>query len=58
MAAECTRGDQTEVIAERKTGMYQNHEMDIMIFEETDALVRTLSGDEDNTGGEHGGSDW
>lgn len=38
--------------------MYQEHEMDIMVFDETDALVRTLSGDEDNTGGEHGSSDW
>ena len=38
--------------------MYQKHEMNIMIFDETDALVRTLSGDEDGSGGSSGKSDW
>lgn len=38
--------------------MHEKHKMDIMVFEETDALVRTLSGDEDGSGGSSGSSDW
>lgn len=42
----------------KENTMYEKHEMDSVAFDETDVIVRTLSGDEDNTGGSQEKSDW
>lgn len=38
--------------------MYTEYELQIVQFSEADNLVRTLSGDEDGSGGSSGSSDW